>query len=152
MPVSSFQAKIQSTFLFFFLFQEDKREEIKEWVLAISMDQKVEQVLPTDERGTYVASLHCSHTQVDSLPCVVTGYPVLKHKVDFKKPGHCANKEDWNKFVMATKVCQLKVLIVLPPASEHLSMQVSRTEECVDVWKFLSKWCGAANTPSYSFQ
>ena len=46
---------------------------MKEWVLAVSMDQRVEQELPTDERGTYVASLHCSHTQVTSLPCVITG-------------------------------------------------------------------------------
>ncbi len=37
------------------------------------MDQKVEQVLPTDERGTYVASLTCPHTQVTSLPCVLSG-------------------------------------------------------------------------------
>ena len=91
--------------------QEDKREEVKEWVLAVSMDQRVEQVLPTDERGTYVGSLHCSHTQVDSLPCVITGYPVLRHKVDFKRGGRCANKEDWNKFIMATKVgfaCHVK--------------------------------------------
>ena len=54
-------------------FQEDKREDVKEWVLAVSMDQRVEQELPTDERGTYVASLHCPHTQVTSLPCVITG-------------------------------------------------------------------------------
>lgn len=53
--------------------QEDKREEVKEWVLAVSMDQQVEQVLPSDERGTYVASLSCPHTQVTSLPCVITG-------------------------------------------------------------------------------
>jgi intraflagellar transport protein 172 len=71
------------------------------------MDQKVEQVLPLDERGTYAASLHCPHTQVDSLPCVVTGYPVLRHKVEFKR-GRCANKEDWNKFIMATKVSSCK--------------------------------------------
>lgn len=52
---------------------EDKREEVKEWVLAVSMDQKVEQVLPQDERGTYVASLNSPHTGVTSLPCVVSG-------------------------------------------------------------------------------
>ena len=32
------------------------------------------------------------------------GYPVLRHKVDFKRGGCCANKEDLNKFVMAAKV------------------------------------------------
>ncbi len=53
--------------------QEEKREELKEWVLAVSMDQRVEQILPSDDRGTYVASLSCPHTQVTSLPCVITG-------------------------------------------------------------------------------
>ena len=184
----------------YFLLQEEKREDVKEWVLAVSMDQRVEQELPTDERGTYVASLHCPHTQVTSLPCIITGerhliviigefpfhctmsmpvwtchniivlymymlityihvpyifmyifgdydiiysiihftlchsllrslpysyntlyiigYPVLRHKVEFKRGGCCANKEDWNKFVMAAKVCQLahfmsKLMIVI---------------------------------------
>ena len=55
--------------------QEEEREEVKEWVLAVSLDQRVEQVLPNDERGTYVASLSCSHTGVTSLPCVITGEP-----------------------------------------------------------------------------
>lgn len=32
------------------------------------------------------------------------GYPVLRNKIDFKRPGKAANKEDWNKFIMATKV------------------------------------------------
>ncbi|XP_019855197.1 PREDICTED: intraflagellar transport protein 172 homolog [Amphimedon queenslandica] len=44
---------------------EDKREEIKEWVLALSMDRQVEQTLPLDdERQTYVASLTSPHTGV----------------------------------------------------------------------------------------
>ena len=33
-----------------------------------------------------------------------SGYPVLRHKVQFKRGGRCANKEDWNKFVTVTKV------------------------------------------------
>ena len=32
------------------------------------------------------------------------GYPVLKQKVEFKRGGRCANKGDWTKFVMNTKV------------------------------------------------
>ena len=35
----------------------EEHEAVKEWVLAVSMDQKVEQVLPLDERMTYEASL-----------------------------------------------------------------------------------------------
>ncbi|KAK2546718.1 Intraflagellar transport protein 172-like protein [Acropora cervicornis] len=83
---------------------EEKREEVKEWVLAVSMDQKVEQVLPTDERDTYEACLVAVNTGINSLPCVITGYPVLRNKMEFKRPGKAANKEDWNKFIMATKV------------------------------------------------
>ena len=83
--------------------QEGKREDIKEWVLAVSMDQRVEQSLPLDERDTFVGSLNCPHNGIKSVPCVVTGYPVLRHKIEFKD-GKCANKEDWNKFVMASKV------------------------------------------------
>lgn len=33
-----------------------------------------------------------------------SGYPVLRNKMEFKCPGKAANKEDWNKFIMATKV------------------------------------------------
>jgi len=110
---------------------EEKREEVKEWVLAVSMDQKVEQVLPTDERDTYEACLVAVNTGITSLPCVITGYPVLRNKIEFKRPGKAANKEDWNKFIMATKV--------------------SHSPECQDVLRFLGNWCGAPQNPSYSF-
>lgn len=36
-----------------------------------------------------------------SLPA---GYPVLRNKVEFSPVGKAANKDDWNKFLMATKV------------------------------------------------
>ena len=42
------------------------------------------------------------HVNVSLHPCV--GYPVLKQKVEFKRGGRCANKGDWTKFVMNTKV------------------------------------------------
>lgn len=32
------------------------------------------------------------------------GYPVLRDPIEFKRPGMAANKDDWNKFLMATKV------------------------------------------------
>ena len=46
---------------------------MKEWVLAVSMDQRVEQVLPTDERNVYEASLIAANTGITSLPCVLSG-------------------------------------------------------------------------------
>ena len=56
-----------------FTFQTQQHEDIKELVLAVSMDQKVEQSLPKDERGTYEASLVAADTGIRSLPCVISG-------------------------------------------------------------------------------
>nr|XP_032825685.1 intraflagellar transport protein 172 homolog [Petromyzon marinus] len=111
---------------------EEKREEVRDWVLTVSMDQRVEQVLPFDERHTYEASLVASGTGVRALPCLITGYPVLRNKVDFKQPGKTANKDDWNRFLMAVKT--------------------SHSPECQDVIKFLGQWCGGAPSASFSFQ
>ncbi|XP_076872854.1 intraflagellar transport protein 172 homolog [Brachyhypopomus gauderio] len=110
----------------------EQREEIRDWVLSVSMDQRVEQVLSRDERGTYEASLTAAHTGIRSLPCVITGYPVLGNKIDFKKPGMAANKDDWNKFLMATKT--------------------THSPECQDVLKFIAQWCGGLPSASFSFQ
>uniref|UniRef100_A0A9J8AZH0 Intraflagellar transport 172 n=1 Tax=Cyprinus carpio carpio TaxID=630221 RepID=A0A9J8AZH0_CYPCA len=109
----------------------EKREEIREWVLTVSMDQRVEQVLPKDERGTYEASLVALSTGIRSLPCVITGYPVLHNKIEFKRPGMAANKDDWNKFLMATKT--------------------THSPECQDVLKFITQWCGGLPSAGYSF-
>ncbi|KAG2468228.1 IF172 protein, partial [Polypterus senegalus] len=82
---------------------EEKREEIRDWVLTVCIDPKVEQVLPKDERDTYEASLVAVNTGIRSLPCVITGYPVLRNKIEFKRPGKAANKDEWNAFLMAVK-------------------------------------------------
>ncbi|XP_014675210.1 PREDICTED: intraflagellar transport protein 172 homolog [Priapulus caudatus] len=111
---------------------ETQHEETKEWVLAVSMDQKIEQVLPQDERNTYEASLVAASTGIHALPCVITGYPVLRNKLEFKQSGRAANKDDWNKFLMATKM--------------------SHSPDCQDVLRFIGQWCGSTPNPSYSFQ
>ncbi|KAG8430928.1 hypothetical protein GDO86_019734, partial [Hymenochirus boettgeri] len=110
----------------------EKREEVREWVLAVSMDQRVDQVLPQDERGAYEASLIARNSGIHSLPCLITGYPVLRNKIEFKQPGKAANKEDWNKFLMAVKT--------------------SHSPECQDVLKFINRWCGGLPSSSFSFQ
>lgn len=46
---------------------------MRDWVLTMSMDQRLEQGLPQDERNTYEASLVAADTGVHSLPCVLTG-------------------------------------------------------------------------------
>lgn len=53
--------------------QDDQREQIRDWVLTVSLDKRVEQVLPQDERNTYQASLVAANSGLRSLPCVLTG-------------------------------------------------------------------------------
>jgi hypothetical protein len=60
----------------------------------------------------------------------IARYPVLRNAVSFG--GRSANKEDWNRFVMALKT--------------------SGSEDLQDVMKFLAAWCGATESSgSYSF-
>lgn len=93
------------------------------------------QVLPLDERGLYPSALY-SHDSVGpaATPCVVSGYPVLplrgRNPIEFKRPGRAANREDWNKLLLAAK---------MNPES-HVT----------DVIGFIGEWCGGA--PSFSFQ
>uniref|UniRef100_UPI003AACFFE7 intraflagellar transport protein 172 homolog isoform X1 n=1 Tax=Centroberyx gerrardi TaxID=166262 RepID=UPI003AACFFE7 len=108
-----------------------QREQIRDWVLTVSMDQRVEQVLPRDERNSYEASLLAANTGIRSLPCILTGYPVLRNKMEFRAPGKAANKDDWNKFLMATKT--------------------THSPECQDVLKFISQWCGGLPASGFSF-
>jgi intraflagellar transport protein 172 len=60
---------------------ESEREEVRDWVLTMSMDQKVEPVLSMRScykcsTRIYEASLTCHSCQVRAKPCVVTGLPV----------------------------------------------------------------------------
>ncbi|XP_046728666.1 intraflagellar transport protein 172 homolog isoform X1 [Silurus meridionalis] len=110
----------------------EKREEIRDWLLTVSMEQRLEPVLPRDKRGAYEASLLDARTGIRSLPCVITGYPVLHDKIEFKRPGMAANKDDWNRFLMATKT--------------------THSPECQDVLNFISRWCGGLPSAGYTFQ
>ncbi|KAH9371348.1 hypothetical protein HPB48_007917 [Haemaphysalis longicornis] len=51
---------------------EAQHEEVKEWVLAVSMNQGVEQALPTDEQGFYEASLEGPKGTMRAEPCLIT--------------------------------------------------------------------------------
>ncbi|CAG9856074.1 unnamed protein product [Phyllotreta striolata] len=101
---------------------DDPREHdnIKEWVLAISMDQKIDQTLPVDDRQLYESSL-----QSGDSPCLVTGYPVRNQPVHFAKSNLQANKDAWNKLNMGAK---------MSPDS-NVSSAIS----------FIVKWCGPPN-------
>uniref|UniRef100_A0A8C0IIW3 Intraflagellar transport protein 172 homolog n=1 Tax=Bubo bubo TaxID=30461 RepID=A0A8C0IIW3_BUBBB len=104
---------------------EQTREEVRDWVLTMSMDQRLEQVLP---RFWVCAGSPLVSEGVTVRP----GYPVLRNKIEFKRPGREANKDTWNKFLMAVKT--------------------SHSPACQDVLKFLSQWCGGLPSTSFSFQ
>ena len=63
--------------------------------------------------------------------CVITGYPVIRNRLDLKH-GQAANKDDWNKLIMSTKM--------------------SNSPDCQDVLKFITAWCGGLPSMSYNFQ
>ena len=81
-------------------------EGVKSWILQVSMDTQLSQNLPLDplrEGEVYEASLVNSDGST-CLPCLVTGYPVIKHRqIELKPNKFAANKEDWNKLLMLTK-------------------------------------------------
>nr|XP_039330556.1 intraflagellar transport protein 172 homolog isoform X2 [Saimiri boliviensis boliviensis] len=150
---------------------EAEREEVRDWVLTVSMDQRLEQVLPRDERGAYEASLVAASTGVRALPCLITGYPILRNKIEFKRPGKAANKDNWNKFLMAIKkgrwdcrkasadpeACDGADFLCISSINKFLSSssicsQTSHSPVCQDVLKFISQWCGGLPSTSFSFQ
>eukprot|EP00741_Cyanophora_paradoxa_P013163 tig00000178_g12716.t1 len=91
--------------------QEERREELRDWVLQISMDRKVEQSLSTRKcekcsTEIYEAALKCHQCSYEHEPCVVAGYPVMRFsKIECKGCNKTANREDWNKLVQKTKAC-----------------------------------------------
>lgn len=105
-------------------FQSDQHDDVKEWVLAVSVDKEVDRVLLTDKRGVYEASLQNPDGSTAE-SCIVTGmrhiqdnfcltdfvryfsgYPIsnTNNKKVFGDSNKAANKEDWNKLLMMTKV------------------------------------------------
>lgn len=54
------------------IFEKEEHEEVKEWVLAISVEQSLERTLPLDSRGNFEGSLVDSKG-VTHKPCIITG-------------------------------------------------------------------------------
>lgn len=109
----------------------DQREEAREWVLAVSMDQKIEQGLPVDQRGVYVGSLTSpTNSGAPLQQCVITGYPVRGPVIKFEETSRVADRDDWTKLTNTARQA--------PPDSP-----------LNDILVFLQEWCGAV--PKYSF-
>jgi hypothetical protein len=95
-------------------------EEIREWVLAASMDQRID-----TSKGQYDANLRDSATGKMRAACIVTviifinvmphvrnscmvaqGYPIIpRSTVTCRHCSQQANRDDWNKLVSVTKRC-----------------------------------------------
>lgn len=107
-------------------------DSVKSWILAISMESSNNHDLPQKYDGSYEASL-INRDGSQCLPCIVTGYPVVKSKLmELKSGQYAANKDDWNKLLMLTKV--------------------SSSQDLKDILLFIGKLCGNASVARFSFQ
>merc|ERR1711991_762116 len=90
---------------------DEKREQIRDWLLAVSMDQQIEQELPLQtcdfcRTDIYSGALSCYSCQSKYEPCIITGYPVRKASyIACKGCGSAANREDYNAYVLQHKAC-----------------------------------------------
>ncbi|XP_047535019.1 intraflagellar transport protein 172 homolog [Vanessa atalanta] len=94
---------------------------LRDWLLAVSMDQQVDQTLPTDGRGKY-----SSYVAEDEPCCVLTGYPLSTRLVTFTN-GRCANREGWARVRAAAReagaaaaVLRALALSCGPPDAAHV--------------------------------
>lgn len=90
---------------------ESKREQVRDWVLAVSMDNKIEQELPKVSCSkcsaeTYDGSLVCGNCSAQFPPCIVSGFPVTPaQSVRCTVCSSVAIKAHWNKYVLKTGHC-----------------------------------------------
>eukprot|EP00898_Chlorokybus_atmophyticus_P006921 jgi/Chlat1/722/Chrsp104S01301 len=86
---------------------EAQRESVRNWVLAMSMDQQ------SCGCATYAAGLRCGACGAESAPCCATGYPVSGNSSSSSESGgvQCrachapAIRDDWNAWTLAAGTC-----------------------------------------------
>ncbi|KDO34175.1 hypothetical protein SPRG_01418 [Saprolegnia parasitica CBS 223.65] len=94
-----------------YLPDEAAREEIRDWVLTISMDQQVQEKLPERpcpncQASIYEGSLHCTECKAKFEPCIITGFPVVaKMTVNCTNCKAIAERESWNKWIKQFGAC-----------------------------------------------
>jgi intraflagellar transport protein 172 len=81
---------------------EAAHEDIREWLLQMGMDQKVDQSLPGKNDRSRAEEYDGMFPSTEP-NCIVTGYPVPpSNRLEMK--GWTANRKDWNLFVSRLKV------------------------------------------------
>jgi intraflagellar transport protein 172 len=93
------------------LLGEDEREEIRDWVLQIQMDDSIDTTLnlrQCEETGNdiYEATLINPYTNEMYDPCIVSGYPLLRsNMITCKFCNKGAIREYWNEYVTESQKC-----------------------------------------------
>ncbi|VDN86484.1 unnamed protein product [Brugia pahangi] len=100
-------------------FEDDEYEEVKEWVLAISMEQSIERNLPYDNDGNFEVSLFDANG-ISHPACLISGYPTYGNVKEFGSSGRVADRDTWSCFIMTQKT--------------------KSTENISDVLQFIAKW------------
>uniref|UniRef100_A0A0N4ZD27 WD_REPEATS_REGION domain-containing protein n=1 Tax=Parastrongyloides trichosuri TaxID=131310 RepID=A0A0N4ZD27_PARTI len=98
----------------------EEQEEIKEWVLSVSVDTKVDKVLLLDSRGLFEACI-VSPAQMKYDMCIITGYPIL-NTPRILAPNMKAIQRYWDTFCTVSKT--------------------NNSDELHDIQIFLSRWSG----------
>jgi len=85
---------------------EDQIEKVRDWVLALSMDQEVDPSMAVDSGGAGPDLKEAGLTnESDADFCVVSNYPVVRAPVQCSSCSALADQEQWNKYVIAFKAC-----------------------------------------------
>nr|CDJ87483.1 intraflagellar transport protein 172 homolog [Haemonchus contortus] len=94
-------------------------EEVKEWVLATSVDDGASRDLKLDSRGLFEATIEANGQKWPE--CIITGYPITRTRIDFGDLS--ADKDNLNRFLIAIKT--------------------NPTDQLINVQEFMSKWAHA---------
>uniref|UniRef100_A0A7E4USX7 WD_REPEATS_REGION domain-containing protein n=1 Tax=Panagrellus redivivus TaxID=6233 RepID=A0A7E4USX7_PANRE len=100
---------------------EEEHEDVKEWVLAVSVDRSVSKELPVDTRGVYEGSLVDSEGKEYPI-CLISGYPILSNPKPLGN-GKFVDPANWQSFVTVSKT--------------------NPSDQLFDVQQFLGKWANA---------
>lgn len=89
---------------------EHKVEDVREWILTVSMRQDVEQALSerkcgTCKAATYEASLTCHTCKASAPMCWASGFPIVDRVQCTADARHEANRPQWNAYVEKFEKC-----------------------------------------------